>query len=72
MNKRNKPQAEFAEKIMAMPVSFISRFLDIVPEELRDYSEEQLYKMVESTIELMPREMLRQFEIELEGGKREF
>lgn len=52
--------------------SFISRFLDITPENLDTYSDDQVKQMVQNTVEQMPEDLLRQFEIELAGGKREF
>lgn len=59
------------ERITKAPKDFISRFLDIPLEELCGYTKEQIEGMIESTIEQMPDEMLRQFEIELADGMRE-
>lgn len=72
MYEEKLQRAELAEKIMAHQMLFISRFLDITPEDLCGYSKKQLRSMVDSTIEQMPEDLLRQFEIELEGGQREF
>ena len=49
--------------------SFISRFLDITPEDLDTYSDDQVKQMVQNTVEQMPEDLLRQFEIELAGRK---
>lgn len=62
-------QKELAEKIMAQEMTFYSRFLDISLEELCGYTKEQIEGMVNSTIEQMPEDLLRQFEIELAGRK---
>lgn len=62
---------ELKKRIMLQQPSFYSRFLDIPLEELCGYTEEQLERMVDNTIEQMPEELLRQFEIEILGGKRE-
>lgn len=59
------------KRIMLQQPSFYSRFLDIPLEDLRGYTKEQLERMVGNTIEQMPEELLRQFEIEILGGKRE-
>lgn len=63
---------ELKNKIMAQQLTFYSKFLDIPLEDLCGYTKEQLERMIESTIEQMPDDLLRQFEIELAGGKREF
>lgn len=62
---------ELKKKIMLQQPSFCSRFLDIPLEELCRYTKEQIERMVDNTIEQMPEELLRQFEIEILGGKRE-
>ena len=62
---------ELTKRIMLQQPSFYSRFLDIPLEELCGYTKEQLERMVDNTIEQMPEELLRQFEIEILGGKRE-
>ena len=62
---------ELKKRIMLQQPSFYSRFLDIPLEELCGYTKEQLERMVDNTIEQMPEELLRQFEIEISGGKRE-
>lgn len=62
---------ELKKRIMLQQPSFYSRFLDIPLEELCGYTKEQLERMVDNTIEQMPEELLRQFEIEILGGKRE-
>ena len=62
-------QKELAEKIMSQEMTFYSRFLDISLEELCGYTKEQIEGMVNSTIEQMPEDLLRQFEIELAGRK---
>ena len=62
---------ELKKRIMLQQPSFYSRFLDIPLEELCGYTKEQLEGMVDNTIEQMPEELLRQFEIEILGGKRE-
>lgn len=62
---------EMKEKIMAQQLSFYSRFLDIPLEKLCSYNKEQLEILVDSTIEQMPVDVLRKFEIELTGGKVE-
>lgn len=62
---------ELKKRIMLQQTSFYSRFLDIPLEDLCGYTKEQLERMVDNTIEQMPEELLRQFEIELLGGKRE-
>lgn len=62
---------ELKKRIMLQQLSFYSRFLDIPLEELCGYTKEKLEKMVDNTIEQMPEELLRQFEIEILGGKRE-
>ncbi len=59
-------------RITKAPKDFISRFLDITIEDMDKYSEEQIGQMVESTVEQMSVEILKQFQIELNGGKREF
>lgn len=62
---------ELKIRIMLQQLSFYSRFLDIPLEELCGYTKEKLERMVDNTIEQMPEELLRQFEIEILGGKRE-
>lgn len=62
---------ELKKRIMLQQLSFYSRFLDIPLEDLCGYTKEQLEGMVDNTIEQMPEELLRQFEIEILGGKRE-
>ncbi len=62
---------ELKKRIMLQQLSFYSRFLDIPLEELCGYTKEKLERMVDNTIEQMPEELLRQFEIEILGGKRE-
>ena len=62
---------ELKKRIMLQQTSFYSRFLDIPLEELCGYTKEKLERMVDNTIEQMPEELLRQFEIEILGGKRE-
>ena len=62
---------ELKIRIMLQQLSFYSRFLDIPLEELCGYTKERLERMVDNTIEQMPEELLRQFEIEILGGKRE-
>ena len=62
---------ELKKRIMLQQPSFYSRFLDIPLEELCGYTKEQLERMVDNTIEQMPEELLRQFEIEILGGKRQ-
>ncbi len=62
---------ELKKRIMLQQPSFYSRFLDIPLEDLCGYTKEQLERMVDNTIEQMPEELLRQFEIEILGGKRE-
>lgn len=62
---------ELKKRIMLQQPSFYSRFLDIPLEELCGYTKEKLERMVDNTIEQMPEELLRQFEIEILGGKRE-
>lgn len=62
---------ELKKRIMLQQTSFYSRFLDIPLEDLCGYTKEQLERMVDNTIEQMPEELLRQFEIEILGGKRE-
>ena len=62
---------ELKKRIMLQQPSFYSRFLDIPLEELCGHTKEQLERMVDNTIEQMPEELLRQFEIEILGGKRE-
>ena len=62
---------ELKKRIMLQQPSFYSRFLDIPLEELCGYTKEQLERMVDNTIEQMPEKLLRQFEIEILGGKRE-
>lgn len=60
---------ELKEKIMAQQLSFYSRFLDIPLEKLCDYDKEQLEILVDSTLMQMPDDILREFELELTGGK---
>ena len=62
---------ELKKRIMLQQPSFYSRFLDIPLEDLCGYTKEQLERMVGNTIEQMPEELLRQFEIEILGRKRE-
>lgn len=62
---------ELKKRIMLQQPSFYSRFLDIPLEDLCGYTKEQLERMVDNTIEQMPEELLRQFEIEILGRKRE-
>lgn len=62
---------ELKKRIMLQQLSFYSRFLDIPLEELCGYTKEKLERMFDNTIEQMPEELLRQFEIEILGGKRE-
>ena len=62
---------ELKKRIMLQQPSFYSKFLDITLEDLCGYTKEQLERMVDNTIEQMPEELLRQFEIEILGGKRE-
>lgn len=62
---------ELKKRIMLQQPFFYSRFLDIPLEDLCGYTKEQLEGMVDNTIEQMPEELLRQFEIEILGGKRE-
>ena len=60
---------ELKEKIMAQQLSFYSRFLDIPLEKLCDYDKEQIEILVDSTLMQMPDDILREFELELTGGK---
>ena len=60
---------ELKEKIMAQQLSFYSRFLDIPLEKLCDYDKEQIEILVDSTLMQMPDDILREFELELIGGK---
>lgn len=60
---------ELKEKIMAQQFSFYSRFLDIPLEKLCDYDKEQIEILVDSTLMQMPDDILREFELELIGGK---
>ena len=62
---------ELKEKIMAQQLSFYSRFLDIPLEKLCDYDKEQIEILVDSTLMQMPDDILREFELELTGGKVE-
>ena len=60
---------ELKEKIMAQQLTFYSRFLDIPLEKLCDYDKEQIEILVDSTLMQMPDDILREFELELIGGK---
>ena len=60
---------ELKEKILAQQLSFYSRFLDIPLEKLCDYDKEQIEILVDSTLMQMPDDILREFELELTGGK---
>ena len=60
---------ELKEKIMAQQLSFYSRFLDIPLEKLCGYDKEQIEILVDSTLMQMPDDILREFELELTGGK---